>query len=273
MNNTKMKQFCQVIMERIPEENPQMTEVIKNNGVTRTGIVIDNMILYLDEFFRKYQENVSLEKIIQMIKTTISSAERTMDTKNIANFVNPAEFRNIKKKIFLKVVNLEMNLDRFSVRKILNRRFLDLAVIPYVDMEIGTTEISSLNLDFWNVSEESIFRLATENTKSRKTEITSFLGTLDIMTNSLTFGASSILHCQETLKELSDKYGSNLFLLPSSIYEFIVYPETGIDKEEEKLGLMVREINHNEVSEEDVLSYSIYKFDRIKNCIDIVWRG
>ena len=36
---------------------------------------------------------------------------------------------------------------------------------------------------------------------------------------------------------------------------------------------MVREINHNEVSEEDVLSYSIYKFDRIKNCIDIVWRG
>ena len=147
MNNTKMKQFCQVIMERIPEENPQMTEVIKNNGVTRTGIVIDNMILYLDEFFRKYQENVSLEKIIQMIKTTISSAERTMDTKNIANFVNPAEFRNIKKKIFLKVVNLEMNLDRFSVRKILNRRFLDLAVIPYVDMEIGTTEISSLNLD------------------------------------------------------------------------------------------------------------------------------
>ena len=73
-----------------------------------------------------------------------------------------------------------------------------------------------------------------------------------------TNGASTILY-PKYIDALADALHSNLFLLPSSIHEFIVIPEG--DYEIQALEDMVTEVNETRVQPEEVLSNRVYFYD------------
>lgn len=82
------------------------------------------------------------------------------------------------------------------------------------------------------------------------------------------FGAACILD-SELLDVFSEKINSNIIILPSSIHEVILVPEKEVfDKS--NLENMVKEINENEVAEEEVLSDSVYIYQRDKKQIEIM---
>ena len=76
------------------------------------------------------------------------------------------------------------------------------------------------------------------------------------------FGASVLLY-SEKLQELAEKTGKNLLILPSSVHEVLLMP----DEEDREYGFyrqMVEEVNTTQVDPEEVLSYSLYCYDRQK---------
>lgn len=89
-----------------------------------------------------------------------------------------------------------------------------------------------------------------------------------ILTNSRRYlGASCILY-QGLLEEFAKKIDNNLYILPSSIHEVILLPE-GHVKKAENLIQMVREVNQTQLEPEEVLSDTVYYYDRQKKEISI----
>ena len=73
------------------------------------------------------------------------------------------------------------------------------------------------------------------------------------------FGAASMLY-EEPLHELSEKFGSDLYILPSSTHEVIAISSNFGEPEE--LAEMVYEINMDQVDLSDRLSNQVYHYDK-----------
>lgn len=71
------------------------------------------------------------------------------------------------------------------------------------------------------------------------------------------------------LEELAEKYGGNLYILPSSVHEVILLADSGRDNVED-LKEMIHVINETQVEPEDILSDSLYYFDRIEKSFKIL---
>lgn len=72
----------------------------------------------------------------------------------------------------------------------------------------------------------------------------------------------------DALKQAADKVGSNIYILPSSIHELIAVPASVAD--ENYLIDVVRMINRTELKSKDVLSDSIYHYDREKGKLEVI---
>lgn len=83
-----------------------------------------------------------------------------------------------------------------------------------------------------------------------------------------TFGAASILY-ESVLKDFAYVKDSNLIILPSSVHEVIIVLEDEV-KDKSNLSSMVREINDTQIPEEEILSDSIYLFDKNSGEIRVV---
>ncbi len=75
------------------------------------------------------------------------------------------------------------------------------------------------------------------------------------------FGAAVILY-DSFLADFAKKIQSDFYILPSSIHEVILVPVGNEENEAARLKDMVYEVNHSELSEEEILSDSIYIFRR-----------
>lgn len=81
-----------------------------------------------------------------------------------------------------------------------------------------------------------------------------------IITNSRRlYGAAAMAH-PEYFGALSEKIGSDLYILPSSIHEVIVAPAEKMESDE--LRRMVMEVNKSELDKEEFLSDNVYRYAR-----------
>lgn len=74
------------------------------------------------------------------------------------------------------------------------------------------------------------------------------------------YGAGTILYPDALMKFAKEKE-KNFFILPCSVHEVILVPDCGRERAD-KLQRMVKEVNDTQLDEEDVLSDSVYYFDR-----------
>ena len=61
-----------------------------------------------------------------------------------------------------------------------------------------------------------------------------------------------------------------LYILPSSIHEVILLPDTGLGSPQE-LKRMIHEVNSTQVAPEEVLSNSLYYYDSLQKRIRIIF--
>jgi len=88
----------------------------------------------------------------------------------------------------------------------------------------------------------------------------SFENNLMVLTNKRgIYGAAAVFY-PGALKEFAEKKGTNLFLIPSSIHEFMVVDDNGLYNSE-NLEKMLKEVNSTEVAPEEILSDSLYYYD------------
>lgn len=70
----------------------------------------------------------------------------------------------------------------------------------------------------------------------------------------------------DLIKDFAEALGSSLYIIPSSIHELLLLPVTSTDEREE-IKNMIQEINDTQVKREEILSYSLYLFDKEKGKI------
>ena len=80
-------------------------------------------------------------------------------------------------------------------------------------------------------------------------------------------GAVCILY-QQLLEDFARQVNDNLYILPSSVHEMIMIPASCAGKASE-LREMVEEINETQVEEEEVLSDSVYFFNRLTRKLEL----
>ena len=73
-------------------------------------------------------------------------------------------------------------------------------------------------------------------------------------------GAACMLY-PNLISDFADAAGSSLYIIPSSIHEVLILPTAHADENTE-IKNMIKEINDTQVNAEEILSYSLYFYDR-----------
>lgn len=275
-------------------------ESVKNNGVERRGITFHQEgvniapTVYLEEYYEQYQKGRGLNEICHSILELYEKvkAEKSLDTGQILCY------EKVKDSLLCKLVNYPNNrIQMEQSPRVLYRKYMDLAVSVYLMVELkgfGTAamQVTEEYLDHWKVTEENLFADAWANTKqirpvwfrtmrsviaeivepdpekSKEKQNEIFPGgkeaerdTMYILTNQARhFGAVCLLY-DDTMEQLADFLEENYYVIPSSVHEVIIVPESG-SPGDEVLNAMIREINATQVEREEVLASHCYYYDR-----------
>ena len=81
-----------------------------------------------------------------------------------------------------------------------------------------------------------------------------------VLTNASKCNGSGAILCDELLRGIYDKLDSPYYLLPSSIHECIIIPDTG-EMDIMSLSAMVKQINAEEVLPQDRLADRAFYYD------------
>ena len=198
---------------------------------------------------------------------------------------NLQEFENIRGRVIYRLVNYEKNKE--ILEDCPHIRLYDLAVtFRWVaridDVGVSTSLITNKQVKEWGVSVNDLVLAARQNTprlfpaqiidmEEMLAGMVSFILypsaiPMYILTNEQELNGASALLYGDILKDFANKKGADMYILPSSIHEVIMIPADRID-DPKKLSSMVHEANTTVVSTGDVLSDSVYYYDRKKDQI------
>lgn len=133
-------EFKEIIREEVTDKvdgEVTIVTVPKNNGVRLDALSIKNStsniapIIYLDSYYKDYNNDRSIESIIDSI---ISVCKRESEIKDevIRNFT---DFSVMKDYIQSKLVNKESNIE--LLKNVPHREFLDLAIVYIANIPFG----------------------------------------------------------------------------------------------------------------------------------------
>lgn len=278
-----------------PDVRVNVQKVIKTNDVELHGLtIIDEGVnisptIYLNDFFLRYEySQMTFDEIIKKI-LDIYKHNKAQSNIDISFYT---DFNKVKNRIAYKLINTKQN------QKLLEStpsvKFLDLSIVFYYHFASKNCDNASIlikkeHLKMWNIDINTLFSLAKTNTpKLFPHTLRNMLDILkgsgfDMIEHELPdenampmyvlsnvngiFGSCSILY-DGVLKEFADKIKSNLYILPSSTHEIILVP-TDDDNDIESFSNMVREVNKQEVSEEEFLSDHAYFYNRKEDKIEL----
>lgn len=258
---------------------------LKNNGYERVGLTISEKhinlspTIYLEEYFKYFEDDDSINDIADSILHVYHEVrfDHSWQVHTISNF------ELIKEKIVYKIIHAPQN--ETLLKTLPSLPYLDFAVVFYILFEVddngtATIPVTEDLLRLWNTSLKELFHIAMKNTpkllppvfKPMRIVVEELLehpydedlqdnDVMFVLTNPLrSLGAACILY-DNVLLHIGNFLKENYYVLPSSIHEVIIIPESQAPGKE-TLNDMVVEINKTQVAIEDVLSNHVYYYDR-----------
>ena len=212
----------------------------------REGPAIDVNELWDDMNQREMNYEEMRREVIQRLNATL---DRISDP--IA--IDSSDFKH---KIILTLINAEKNKN--MLMNVPHRRFHEFAIVyRYIAKEEIGSMASAIVTN--KLTEKELYYSAYENTKKDAVLDTTF-GLVCITTKRGTFGAASILF-PELLKDISNNAKSDLYLIPSSIDEWISIPVKEFQGGPEDVNEMIHVANSSVVRDEDILGENCYYYD------------
>ncbi|SHK63506.1 DUF5688 family protein [Hespellia stercorisuis] len=236
----------------------------------------------LDGLYEDYKTHENIEKIIQYIYCIIVEKPQ-----KIGMYLEN-EWEQIKDKIVIKMINKEWNAEYIS--EIPHKDILDLTAIYQIVLDQDksrrvTRVVTNDMLEQWGVTEEEIHAAGMNNLRREDFAMRDLLGVISqklemdmeldphspmyIVTNEKTGCGADVLFFQELLKIYAEYLQSDLYILPSSIYEVIIVRKAE-SPDVSELQQMVKEINHSQVDEEERLSDSVYLYRMGASCVELL---
>jgi|GEM_PF-1728874 len=290
------------ILGKLPEEfqdaELKFVEVTKNNDEKRNAVLIQKdgqnvtPTIYLDPYVKALEEgsvtkDEVLDHIANLYVDNVRGADSIGDT--LADSLHPGGFEQVKDMVVMQVVNTEMNAE--GLKRTPHRDVEDLSIVYRLLFDrdeggIASAKISDTMQQAWGVSEQDLFDAASKNTKEllptkilplgQMLENLMGVNPLDgpddptnvmyVITNeSGVNGAAVPIYDKEAMDELTDTMGGGMFLLPSSVHEFIALPadqEHAGDNPVMDFAHMIQEVNANEVPDDEILGTVPYHYDK-----------
>lgn len=297
MNKDEVRsKVCEKLRERLSEKydiaDVSIVEYTKNNGIKVEGISVK--VIGCDTmpciYSVKYDEIRTEKDLIDITDGLYDAFDKAIINAENAFIPTEIDFESSRDRIFLSLVNYEMNKD--SLKSCPHILFNDLAVTFRLAFSIDESNASALIsdglADAWDVSTEELWNIAIENSVRdlpvyierlenvlRKrmelddiTEAEIAANPFYIVTNRrLYYGASSILY-NDVPDSIYENLGCNYYILPSSINELIIVPEN-VCCDRLFLKGMVESVNKTLCSRTEYLSDSVYYYDHDEKKISI----
>lgn len=295
----KMETFAEMICTEVRralggKASVEVREVRKNNGVILHGLMFRKQgcnvspTVYLDTYREAYEAGTALEPIVQSIMNSFRESGN-WDSADMEFF---RSFERVRDRICYRLIGRKGN--EALLEEIPYIEFLDLAVCFYYayDGELGDGMVLIYNshMEMWGSNVMELYALSNRNTSRIRPweccglqEIVKEMIEAEgmdndtavpesilkdvcgdvpmmILTNTIRiYGAACMLY-PGVLEEMAQRIGKDFFILPSSIHEVILLPDTGKESSE-ALKKMVRNVNSTKVAPEEVLSDTIYRYD------------
>lgn len=90
-----------------------------------------------------------------------------------------------------------------------------------------------------------------------------------VLSNQCRINGAACLLYPALLDDICESLDSSFYLIPSSIHEVLILPPDNTN-DSAKIREMIKEINDTQVAAEEILSYSLYFYDREENRLCIV---
>ena len=263
----KQEKILREIEARLGEGySVEAKEQKKNNGVVLHGIIVKKEGDCISPQF--YIDGVEEDKIVDYVVDHYKEMVKRGDMPKQDEVKSMITKENILSKVFPALVNREKNMDRIENDKIVHK--------PYLDMELmykfpvgndGFITITKDILEHIEATEDELDYAAVSNVQF-KAELKSIFDMLPMMKDDAPedaptmlivsnkeggLGAGMILD-EGLIEHLSEELG-DFYVIPSSIHELIVVPESA--GEPEGLRKMVRGVNET-LNEQEVLSDNVY---------------
>jgi len=294
---------CIAIKKKLGEEYcVEVRRVRKNNGILLHGLIIrsgdGNVIptIYLEPFWEAYRSGTSLGEIVRRL-LKIYREDMPKEQVNMEFF---RHFDRVGDRVCYRLICRKGNEE--LLKDIPHIPFLDLAVCffyAYSGKALGEGSILIRNshMELWNTDTKELLKLAQINTLRLfpwrccsmeevlrdiapeevwqeeipdKEERERFFAEvpMQVLSNKQRMhGASCILY-PNLLAQLAQGAGCNLYILPSSIHEVILLADNGRESASQ-LKDMIAEVNGTQVAPEEVLSDSLYYYDRLEGKVKI----
>ena len=236
-------------------------EVTKNNGVTLIGISLKNVgispCVYIDSM---YEQGMTVGEATAEVKEIMDSNPALTDfaPEMLTDFAKAKQF------LSLRLYNAD---NKYEVSKsAVEYGFDDLIIIPVLTgfMPNASVKVGKDLIKHWNVTEEEVFATAKANMNVDDYEITDINEMLKILgapvpmyvlsNKDRIFGAIGAIILRDKLKKM---FPNGYTVIPSSVHEVIVIPNTENDDEIRK---MINEVNATQVAPDEVLGNKPYIF-------------
>lgn len=291
--------FTELIRDEIEKKTTgcrvRLDDVTKNNGVVLRGLTVmrddSNVspIIYLNSHYDDYVAGrAALPDAVRSVLATYSmnKINRHVDMQFFL------DYNDVKKRIACKLVNTEKN--KSLLADVPHVEFMDLSVVfqcvvMQEDPGMASILIRNAHMDSWGVSPDELYRVARENTprifpyeiRSVAETLCDLFGETDleecnhecfldmfagdvpmfVLSNrNMTGGAVCMLY-EDALRNFAETIGSDFFIIPSSVHELILVPSEN-EGAVRDIKDMIREINDTQVRDEEILSYSLYFYNR-----------
>ncbi len=290
------KNFMQQVVDKVQEISPvpdaqvQWNVFTKNNDTKRFGIIIqlsgDESVcptIYVDRFYEDFlRKKKTIDEVAEQVWELIDKVR--FQKERYRNF--SAQWEDCKDRIYYRLVSRKRNKE--LLEDIPYIPFLDLAIIFGVvcnrtEDGLETLTVTEQLLSVWEQTTAELFRLAEKNTPqlfpARMTPLLTMLfeyldlpdaeipevsedyPAMQFLSNTSGINGASVLLYPGMIESIAAELDANLYILPSSIHELIILPES-TDTEASELSAMVKHINENHVSRDEILSDQSYFYDR-----------
>ncbi len=299
-NTTTYEEFLLLVIEKIREQRteeltPELCSAVKNNGVQMSGITIKKegeYVLpnfYLHNQYEAWQkEQCTAGEVAQgILEAYYDEVEKN---RTLVQDVMSFEWEKFRDRIFIRLVNREKNTALLA--DIPHEEYLDMALVYYLKIKLsegveGNLILHDQHLKELQITQETLHQAAMKNMQEQVTpEVHQISGMISKMAEKIgvcvpveelqtdlyvltntenTFGAVLMLR-EDILKTFAEQMDDDFFILPSSVHEVLLLPVKKAPGAEE-LVTMVKEVNRTQLEETEILSDSVYYFDRKCNAI------
>lgn len=289
------EEFCAALQEELfnrldTDYSIHRERVLKNNGVVLDSLALlrsgkhCSPVISLEMLHEQFEKGHSLSELCEYM-ISVTNTELPLSVTNLTSLNNFEDFRD---RIVWRLISRDKNEE--LLKTVPWMPYLDLAVVFSLMIQSeGETQISSLVTNAvsasWHVTAEELFALAKENTprifpasfRRLETVIEEYfpgatdivpedcpVPTLYVLTNDFAHhGAACVLY-PDKLKDLADRFGSDLLILPSSIHEVLIIADSDTFTEHDYHVFCntIKNVNRESIQPEDFLSDNMYRYCR-----------